>query len=179
MKYAFIAHYKKTWPVDLMCRLLGVSRNGYYSYWRRRDNTPPDPKHQEMLDAVKAIGEASDYSYGSRRMKKAMNALGFPMSRSKARRLMKEAGIQVRYRKKYKVTTNSNHNKPVFDNVLDRQFAISQPDQAYVADITYSVPGVQGRKGNRNEPRICLKSIYQMTGVNVLMAVSECAEARV
>ena len=56
---------------------------------------------------------------------------------------MKEAGIQVRYRKRYKVTTNSKHNRPVFDNVLDRQFVASRPDQAYVADITY-IPTQEG-----------------------------------
>ena len=50
---------------------------------------------------------------------------------------MKETGVQVKHRKKYKVTTNSNHKQPVFDNVLNRQFDVAQPDQAYVGDITY------------------------------------------
>ena len=50
---------------------------------------------------------------------------------------MREAGVQVRHRKKFKVTTNSNHKQPVFDNLLERQFDVPQPDQAYVADITY------------------------------------------
>jgi transposase InsO family protein len=62
-----------------------------------------------MLEWVQDIAESSGYSYGSRRMKKALNALGFPVSRNKARKLMREAGVQVRHRKKYKVTTNSNH----------------------------------------------------------------------
>jgi len=120
-----------------MCRLLGVKRNGYYSYWKRKGNTPPDPVRQQMLDDVKEIAVASDYSYGSRRMKAAMNALAYPISRNKARKLMKEAGVRVRCRKKFKVTTDSNHQQPLFDNVLDRQFEVSQPDQAYVGDITY------------------------------------------
>jgi transposase InsO family protein len=50
---------------------------------------------------------------------------------------MKEAGVQVKHRKKYKVTTNSDHKRPVFDNVLDRQFDVDRPDQVYVGDITY------------------------------------------
>ncbi len=50
---------------------------------------------------------------------------------------MKEAGAFVRYRKKYKITTNSKHAKPLFENVLDRQFAVARPNQAYVSDITY------------------------------------------
>lgn len=97
----------------------------------------PDPDHQAMLDAVKEIAEASDYSYGTRRMKRGLNALGYPVGRRKARKLMQEAGIAVRYRKKYKATTNSNHKQPVFENVLDRQFCASGPDEAYVSDITY------------------------------------------
>lgn len=137
MKYAFITQYKKTRPVDLMCRLLGVTRNGYYSYCKRRSMKQPDPEHQDMLEAVKEISKASENSYGTRRMKRALNALGYPVGRWKARKLMREACITVRCRKKYKVTTNSNHKRPVFENVLDRQFSVSGPDQAYVSDITY------------------------------------------
>lgn len=96
-----------------------------------------DPEHQEMLEWVKDIHKASKESYGSRRMKIALGMLDYPVSRDKARRLMREANVQVRRRRKYKVTTNSNHKEPVFDNVLDRQFDVSQPDRAYVADITY------------------------------------------
>ncbi len=136
MKYVFITQHKKTWPVDLMCRLLGVSRNAYYRYCQRQGDQS-DPERQEMLAAVKEIAEASNYSYGSRRMKRALNALGYPVGRRKARSLMREAGVKARYRKKYKVTTNSNHNKPVFDNVLAREFTAAGPDQAYVTDITY------------------------------------------
>ena len=135
MKYAFITQHKKTWPVDVMCRLLGVSRNAYYRYCQQ--DRQPDPECWAMLAAVKEIAEASGYSYGSRRMKRALNALGYPVGRRKARSLMREAGVKARYRKKYKVTTNSNHKQPVFENVLDREFAAAGPDQAYVSDITY------------------------------------------
>ena len=120
-----------------MCRLLGVTRSGYYSYQRRNANTPADPEHQEMLHWVREIAKSSDYSYGSRRMKKALNALGFPIGRNKARRLMREANIQVRHRKKYKVTTNSNHKQPVYDNLLVRRFDVDKPNEVYVSDITY------------------------------------------
>ena len=137
MKYAFITRYKKTWPIDLMCRLLGVSRNAYYRYCQRRQEDQPDPERKELLATVKEMSEASDYSYGSRRMKRALNALGYPMGRFKARSLMREAGVKARYRKKYKVTTNSNHKQPVFENVLEREFSAVKPDQVYVSDITY------------------------------------------
>ena len=137
MKYAFITQHKKTWPVDVMCRLLGVSRNAYYRYCLYQQGQLPDPEHEEMLAAVKEIAESSRYSYGSRRMRRALNALGYPVGRRKARSLMREAGVRARYRKKYKVTTDSNHKKPIFENVLERQFTAARPDQAYVSDITY------------------------------------------
>ncbi|SDY50749.1 HTH-like domain-containing protein [Nitrosomonas sp. Nm58] len=131
MKYSFIALHKKTWPVDPMCQLLGVTRNGFYRYQNESRENRDDRENQEMLRLIKEIAAASDYSYGSRRMKKAMHARGYPIGRYKVRKLMREAGIQVRHRKKYKVTTNSDHKQPVFENVLNRQFSVSQPNQAY------------------------------------------------
>ena len=137
MKYSFIAQKKNTYPVCLTCRLLGVTRSGYYGYQKRKANQPDDLYHQELIEAVKDIVKASDNSYGSRRMKKALSVLSYPVSRNKARKLMKEAGVAVKHRKKYKVTTNSNHKQPVFDNVLNRAFGVSKPDQIYAGDITY------------------------------------------
>ena len=97
-----------------MCRVLGVTSSGYYGYMRRQRDNPDDPYHRELHENVKDIARASDDSYGSRRMKKALNILGYPVSRDKARKLMKEAGVQVKHRKKYKVTTDSDHEQPVF-----------------------------------------------------------------
>jgi len=137
LKYAFIAQHKKTWPVDVMSRLLGVSRNAYYRYCQRQRYRSPDAEHKAMIEAVKEVAQGSDKSYGSRRMKHALNALGYPVGRQKARSLMREAGVKARYRKKFKVTTNSDHKQPVFDNVLARDFSAAESDRAYVGDITY------------------------------------------
>ena len=137
MKYSFITQKKKTCPVGLMCRLLGVSRSAYYDHEQCRRSRPDDLYHQQLIDTVKDIAKSCNYTYGSRRMKRALNALGYRVSRWKARRLLQEAGIQVRNRKKYKVTTDSNHSLPVFENRLNRQFTVAKPDQVYVCDITY------------------------------------------
>jgi transposase InsO family protein len=120
-----------------MCRVLGVKRNGYYSYWARQQALPDDPLHEEMLDMVREIDRSSDNSYGYRRMKIALNILGYPVGRHKTKQLMRAAGVKVRHRKKYKVTTDSSHQQPVFANVLARQFTVAAPDVAYVGDITY------------------------------------------
>jgi putative transposase len=137
VKYVFIAQHKKTWPVDRMCQLLGVIHSGYYDYRRRHEGKLDDPYRRELLEAVREIARASDDNYGSRRMKTALNMLYYPACRDKARKLMIEAEIEAKHRKKYKVTTNSNHKQPVFDNVLDRQFDVEQPDRVYVGDVTY------------------------------------------
>ena len=136
MKYSFITQHKNTFPIRLMCQVLGVSRNGYYSFHSSKAREA-DPEHLEMLEWIKDIAESSQYSYGSRRMKRALNVLGYPVSRQKTRKLMKEAGVQVRHRKKYKVTTNSKHQQPVFDNLVAREFDVDEKDTVYAGDITY------------------------------------------
>ena len=96
-----------------------------------------DHDHLERIEALKDIAKASDNTYGSRRMKAGLNAMGYPVSRNKARKLMKQAGVQVKSRKQCKETTDSNHAKPLFDNILNRDCAPAGPNQAYVQDITY------------------------------------------
>jgi len=61
-------------------------------------------------------------------MKRAMSGLGYLISRSNARKLMREAGVQVRHHRKYKMTTNSNHKQQVFENLLQRQFDVANQD---------------------------------------------------
>ncbi|HCX3290188.1 TPA: IS3 family transposase, partial [Legionella pneumophila] len=144
IKYSFIAQHKKTWPVGMMCQIMGVTSSGYYSYQKRKSTKPNnEPEHEELLEWVKKISESSKFSYGNRRIRKALNALGYPVGRRKTRRLMREAGIFVRYKKKYKVTTNSNHKQPIFDNVLNRKFQVNEPNRAYVSDMTY-IPTHEG-----------------------------------
>ena len=137
MKYAFITQHKNTYPISLQCRVLGVSRQGYYHYCKVTANTQKTAEHQEMLEWIKELAIVTDFSYGSRRMKRALNALSYVVSRNRARKLMCEASISVRRKKKYKVTTDSKHQNPVYPNVLKRRFNVSDRDQVYVSDITY------------------------------------------
>jgi len=121
--------------VKLLCRLLGVSRSGFYDDLRRWEQTP-DPAHEKKLKRVKELAEASDHTDGSRRMAKALQALGYPVGRHQARSLMREAGVWVRDRRRDRATTNSNHRRPVFENRLKRDFAVALPNQVYAGDIT-------------------------------------------
>jgi len=134
VKYSFVTQNKNTWPISLQCQVLGVKRSGYYAFQKKSKN---DDLRLDMLYWVKNIGRSSSYTYGNRRIKEVLNALGFPVSRDKTRKLMKEADVKVRHRRKYKVTTNSNHKLPLFDNLVKRDFDVPQPNQVYVGDITY------------------------------------------
>lgn len=137
MRYRFIARVKKAYSVKLLCQLLGVSRSGFYDFLRR-EKRDPDPEHEEKLEMVKKLAEASAHTYGSRRMSRALWLLGYDVGRHQACSLMREAGVWVRYRRRYRVvTTNSNHRQPVFENRLERDFSVDAPDHVYAGDITY------------------------------------------
>jgi len=140
MRFRFIAQQRKAYPVALMCRLLGVSTAGFYDYLQRYAR-PGDPDRQKLLGWVKQLARASKDTYGSRRMSEGLRDLGFAVGRDMARGLMKEAGIWVRYRKRFKVTTNSKHHHPVFENRLQRQFDVAEPDRVWASDITYCWTG--------------------------------------
>lgn len=115
---------------------MGVSRSGFYRYLKLFDQ--PEPRGDSDLQAtVKDIFESSNDTYGSRRMSKALQALGYPIGRYKARSLMQMLGLRVQPTKRFQVTTNSKHSYPVAPNVLDRQFEVASTDAVWGTDITY------------------------------------------
>ena len=137
MKYGFITQHKNTYPISLQCQVLGVNRQAYYHYIKVTANKQKSAEHQEMLKWIKELALLTDFTYGSRRMMRALNTLSYGVSRNRVIKLMREAGISVRRKKKYKVTTDSKHKNPVYPNVLKRQFTVLKIDQVYVSDITY------------------------------------------
>ena len=141
MKYAFITQHKNTYPISLQCQVLGVSRQGYYHYNKVTTNKQKTAEHEEMLEWIKELAIVTDFTYGSRRMMSVLNALSYGVSRNRVRKLMREAGISVRRKKKYKVTTDSKHQNPVYPNHLKRRFNVSKIDTVYVSDITYISTG--------------------------------------
>ena len=109
-----------------------VSRSGFYA-WRRRG---PDDHRQALLREVREIHRQKRGSYGSRRMAKALRHRGYEVGRYQARRLMREAGVEARQRRRWRHTTDSQHTLPVAPNLLNRQFMVAAPNRAWVADIT-------------------------------------------
>jgi putative transposase len=112
-----------------------VTRSGFYE-WIKRKNTLKD-EDSFVKQRIKAIFEQSRCSYGWRRIQKALDAEGIVCNHKKVQRLMKELNLVPKVKKKFKATTNSNHNLPIEPNHLDRKFFAIRPDIAWVGDISY------------------------------------------
>jgi transposase InsO family protein len=135
MSYQLVEQlHKKAVPVGRLCRVLGVSRSGYYG---SRQHAKLAPKACLVSTQLKAEFAASGKIYGSRRLSAVLCAQGLRTGRHRVRRLMREHGLRALWRRKFVRTTDSGHALPVSANVLARRFNPSGPNQAWVSDITY------------------------------------------
>jgi putative transposase len=135
MNYRLVQQLQqKAIPVQHSCRVLAVSRAGYYAAQRRARR--PAAVCETSL-RLQSEFEASGRCYGSRRLQGALNGLGIRIGRYRVRRLMRDHQLKPVWKRKFVHTTDSKHNLPVFENVLDRQFTPVAANQAWVADITY------------------------------------------
>jgi putative transposase len=123
-------------PVELMCRFMKVSRSAYYA-WLHRTPTKGEKDDTDLTGIIQALFTKSRATSGTRRLKIELDRKGRTVSRRRIGRLLHEAGLACKTKRKFKATTNSNHDHPIAPNHLDRQFTVERPNQAYVGDITY------------------------------------------
>ena len=143
MKFSFIKGHCKIWPVAAICRVLKVSRSGFYA-WSRRRPSARQVRQEQWLDKIRKAHEENRELYGSPRVHRALLIDGVIVCRNTVARLMRLAKIRAKARRRYVPrTTDSRHSKPVAENVLDRDFSAAAPDRKWLADITY-VPTDQG-----------------------------------
>jgi putative transposase len=116
-----------------LCRLTQVSRAGFYR-WRKRPTKPAD-RDLEVRDAIQRIALKFP-CYGSRRIRFELERRGYAVNRKRVQRLMREDNLLCLRRRKFVVTTDSNHNLPVYPN-LAATLRVTRVDQLWVADITY------------------------------------------
>jgi transposase InsO family protein len=129
--------------VQALCRVLQVSRSGYYE-WRKRPSSCHSLTDDELRPKIKAAFKKGRKNYGTRRIKKELKKQDVVASRRRIGRLMHEEKLQVQTKRKFKATTNSKHDKPVAPNLLEREFNnVNSPDSVYVGDITY-IPTREG-----------------------------------
>ena len=140
MRFAFIAAEKAAFPVTVLCRILAVSRAGFYAAQARP--VPGRARGDAQLAVeIAAIHGESRQRYGSPRVHAELRARGRGVSRKRVARLMRYRGLAARRRRRYRVTTDSRHPFPVAANVLARQFTAPAPDAVWVTDITYIPTG--------------------------------------
>lgn len=140
MKYACIRRHRQQFPVTLMCRVLGVSRAGFYAAERRVPGSRA--QHNEILGAViRAIHKTSRQTYGSPRVHREVRAAGLVGGRHRIARLMRAAGLRARTPRRWRPqTTNSRHGYGVAGNLLQRRFSVKEsggPNRVWCGDITY------------------------------------------
>jgi len=136
VKYAWIKDHQNEFTVLSMCQFLKVSRSCFYD-WLQRPKTEREKLNKELINHLKTLFLEGRETYGTRRLKRKLEDLGYTVSRRRIGRLMIRAGLICKTKRKFKVTTDSKHNKPIAPHRLERQFKVEKPDQYYVGDITY------------------------------------------
>lgn len=143
MKFSFIKDHRRTWPVGVICRVLKVSRSGFYA-WSKRRPCARQVRRQQLLEKIQKTHRENRGLYGSPRVHRVLLIDGVAVCRNTVARLMRAAKIRAQTRRRYVPrTTDSRHQQPVAPNRLARDFEASTPDRKWLTDITY-VPTDQG-----------------------------------
>ncbi len=135
MKFAFIAAREVAFPVSAMCRVLGVAKSGYYA-WRKRPKPERERRDAQLAAAVAAVHKRSRLTYGSPRVHRELKARGVRVGKKRIERLMRQNGLKGRLKRRFKRTTDSRHGGPIAPNLLARHFDVSEPNRAWVTDVT-------------------------------------------
>jgi len=137
MKYQFIADHRQEFEITAMCRVLQVSRSGYYA-WRKRPVSEREMANQKLTAQIKEIHQDSRQTYGSPRIHAELASQGVKCGHNRVARLMGQAELRAKQKRKFKVTTtDSAHDYPVAPNLLNQDFQAGRPNETWLADITY------------------------------------------
>ena len=136
MRYRFIDTYKKTWPIRLMCQVLNVSSSGYYN-WHRRPESARAQSNRALDSEIRQVYGEHKQRYGVPRITDELKDRGFQCSENRVARRMTKLGLKGIQAKKFKRTTDSNHDKPVAPDLIEQDFTAASPNQKWVSDLTY------------------------------------------
>lgn len=135
MRFVFIHAERALYPVVVLCRVLEVSRSGYY-VWIDRAESARATADAQLAVKIKAAHKMSRATYGSPRVHRELRARGLRVGRKRIERLMRERGIQARRKRRFRRTTDSNHANPIAPNVLGRKFTVKAANAVWVTDVT-------------------------------------------
>jgi len=144
MRFRFIETHKKAWPVVLMCGVLNVSSSGYY-HWRARSPSPRACSNRDLDRRIRKIFARHKQRYGAPRITTDLHDEDVQCSENRVARRMRALGLKAIQAKKFKVTTDSSHSKPVAPDLLEQDFSATALNQKWTSDITYCAPS-SGRR---------------------------------
>ena len=136
MIFPFIEAHRDRWPVRLLCETLEVSPAGYYA-WHGRPASAREQRRDTLLVEIRAVHAEVKARYGSPRIHAELVARGQSCCVNSVARLMQGNGIAAKAAREFRGPTDSNHDVPVADNLLDRQFDPQPPNESWVGDIPY------------------------------------------
>ncbi len=136
MRYICIDRRRTQYPVNMMCRVLKVSRSGYYA-WRVRPESQRAKTDREVTQVIERLHTDSKGVYGSPKITADLRDEGYRHGRHKVARLMRLAGLRGCPQRRFRVTTQRDPSHPVAENLLDQDFTAEAPNQRWAADITY------------------------------------------
>ena len=148
MRFVFIQAHARIFHVTTMCRVLEVSKAGYYA-WRARPLSERVQADRVLSTRIRQIHRTVRGRYGSPRVHQELRALGIRCGQKRVARLMRAEGLRARSARRFRVTTRSDHRQPVAPNLLGRRFspatngALRQADRVWAADLTY-IPTREG-----------------------------------
>jgi putative transposase len=136
VKYQFIQKWQGLFSLAVLCRVLSVSRSGYYA-WKKRPGSTRKQANARLTEAIKAAFVVNRETYGSPRLCTELQESGYCCSEKRVARLMRENGLKAVLPRRFVVTTDSRHDLPVAENLLSRQFQSEEPNRRWVSDISY------------------------------------------
>jgi len=142
MRFQLIKDHRDAFPVTRLCQVLDVSRSGHYA-WRKRSASEREMANQKLVDKIKVVHAESRETYGSPRVYRELKSQGVTCGENRVARLMRLYHVRAKQTRRFKVTTKRNKAHPVAPNVLQRNFTADQPNQKWLADITY-IPTLEG-----------------------------------
>jgi putative transposase len=142
MTFRFIDEHRDQFPVRLLCETLEVSTAGYYA-WRQRPASAQQQRREALVAEIRSIHAESKARYGSPRIHAELADREQSCCSNTVAKLMRDNGIAAKMARTFRCTTDSNHDLPVADNLLDRQFDPESPNESWVGDITY-IPTREG-----------------------------------
>jgi len=136
MRYTCIHRRRTQHSVRMMCRLLKVSRSGYYD-WNTRDESAHDRRERELVRLIRQLHLQSNGVYGARKIQRDLLELGEPCGRHKVARIMREAGLKGCPKRRFRRYADSPAQYPVATNLLKQDFSANQINQRWASDITF------------------------------------------